>query len=261
MKKAIFSLTILLISSLGQIQAQSVAKYLTAEPSENKTMKHEETEFYTPVPPVVKGVPNFTVPPPDAIVLFGGRNLNNWVSSTGKGAAPWTVANGAFTVKSRAGSIRTKQSFGNCQLHIEWRTPYPPKGEGQGRGNSGIFLQSQYELQVLDSYNAETYSNGQAGSIYKQHAPLANACLAPGQWQSYDIYYRAPVFNDDGSLQSPAYITVIQNGILIQNNADIKGKTLYVGHPWYEKHGPLPLELQDHGDTVSYRNIWIRELK
>lgn len=261
MKKAIFFLAILLIGSMGQLVAQGTEKYLTSEPPENKTMKHEETEFYSPVPPEVKGVPNFAAPPADAIILFNGKNLDNWVSSTDGGAAKWTVANGILTVKKRAGAIHTKKSFGNCQLHIEWRTPAPPTGEGQGRGNSGIFLQSQYELQVLDSYHADTYSNGQAGSIYKQHAPLANACLPPGQWQSYDIYYRAPVFNGDGSLQSPAYITVIQNGILIQNNADIKGKTMYIGHPWYEKHGPLPLELQDHGNPVSYRNIWIRELK
>jgi hypothetical protein len=235
MKKAIFFLAILLISSIGQLLAQNVAKYLTAEPPENKTMKHEETEYYSPVPPEINGVPNFAAPPPDAIILFNGKNLNNWVSSVDGGRAQWTVSNGVLTVKKHAGAIRTKQSFGNCQLHVEWRTPTPPTGEGQGRGNSGIFLQSQYELQVLDSYHAETYSNGQAGSIYKQHAPLANACLPPGEWQSYDIFYKAPIFNDDGSLQSPAYITVIQNGILIQNNADIKGKTMYIGQSLVRK--------------------------
>jgi hypothetical protein len=261
MKKTIFVLTIFIVCSTGQLLAQHAATYLTAEPPENKTMKHEETEFYTPVPPEVKGVANFETPPPDAIILFDGKNLDKWVSSVNSGAARWTVSNGVLTVKSHAGAIRTKQSFGDCQLHIEWRTPTPAKGEGQGRGNSGIFLQSQYELQVLDSYKAETYSNGQAGSIYKQYPPLANACLPPGQWQSYDIFYKAPVFHEDGSLESPASITVVQNGILVQNNAAIKGKTLYVGHPWYEAHGMLPLELQDHGNPVSYRNIWIREIK
>lgn len=261
MKKTIIVLTIFFFGSAGTLLAQHSTKYLTSEPPENKTMKHEETEIYTPVPSEVKGVPNFAVAPPDAIILFDGRNLDKWVSSVNGGPAQWTVANGILTVVKHAGAIHTKQAFGDCQLHVEWRTPTPPKGEGQGRGNSGIFLQSQYELQVLDSYHATTYSNGQAGSIYKQHPPLANACLPPGKWQSYDIFYKAPVFHDDGSLESPAYITVLQNGILIQNNADIKGKTMFVGHPWYEKHGPLPLELQDHGNPVSYRNIWIRELK
>jgi len=134
------------------------------------------------------------------------------------------------------------------------------KGEGQGRGNSGIFLQEQYELQVLDNYNNKTYSNGQAGSLYKQAIPLANACLPPGQWQTYDVIYTAPRFNADGTVASPARVTVIHNGVLVQNNYALLGKTLYIGKPFYEKHGDLPIALQDHGDLVSYRNIWLRKL-
>jgi hypothetical protein len=217
------------------------------------------TEAWTPVPPVVVPGNNGTAPS-DAIVLFDGKNLDEWINVKGE-AAGWTVHDGIVTVKAGTGFIVSKKQFADCQLHIEWRTPSEVKGEGQERGNSGVYIQNRYELQVLDSYDNPTYSNGQAGSIYKQHIPLVNASLKPGEWQTYDIIYTAPRFNEDSSLKSPAYITVLQNGILIQNHVEIKGTTLHVGKPKYEKHPfKQPLALQDHGNPVSYRNIWIREL-
>lgn len=216
------------------------------------------TEVWEPVPAVVTPGAGTTAPS-DAIVLFDGKNLDKWESDKG-GAAPWTVSNGAMTVVPKKGGIKTKESFEDFQLHIEWRSPSVVKGEGQGRGNSGIFLQSNYELQVLDSYNSKTYSNGQAASMYKQSIPLVNACKKPGEWQVYDVIWTAPRFNGDGTVKSPARITVLQNGVLVQNNTALLGKTLYIGTPFYEKHGAMPLALQDHGDLVSYRNIWIRKL-
>lgn len=222
-------------------------------------MKPEETEYWEPVPPVVTpGVNN--APPSDAIVLFDGKNFDQWESTSDHGPVKWELNDGAMTVVNGAGSIQTRQSFGDCQLHIEWRTPAEVKGKSQGRGNSGIFLQSRYELQVLDSYNNRTYSNGQAGSIYKQAIPMANACKGPGQWQTYDIIYTAPRFADNGSLITPAYITVLQNGVLVENHFQIMGNTEYIGLPKYTKHGAAPLQLQDHHNPVSYRNIWIRKL-
>ena len=166
-----------------------------------------------------------------------------------------------MTVTPGSGEITTKESFGDCQLHIEWRAPSVVKGEGQGRGNSGIFLMSQYELQILDNYNNKTYSNGQAASIYKQLIPLANACRPPGEWQTYDVIFTAPTFNEHGILKTPARITVLHNGVLVQNNATIWGGTQYIGIASYDAHADkLPIILQDHGDLVSFRNIWIRNL-
>jgi hypothetical protein len=219
----------------------------------------KETEQWTPVPPKVDPG-NATKAPSDAIVLFDGTSLNQWVSAKNGAAAPWDLGKGLFTVKPGTGDIVTKEKFGDCQLHIEWRTPAGIKGEGQDRGNSGIFFQQQYELQVLDNYTNVTYSNGQAGSIYKQAVPLVNACRKEGEWQSYDVIFTAPKFNADGSLASPARITVLQNGVLVQNNFTLKGKTEYIGQPTYTAHGPMGIELQDHGHLVSYRNIWIRRL-
>ena len=200
-----------------------------------------------------------TQAPSDAIVLFDGTHFNEWRQLDGKDVQ-WTLADGAMTVKPKTGDIQTKKEFGDIQLHIEWRTPEVVKGEGQGRGNSGVFLQSRYEVQVLDNYNNKTYSNGQAGSLYKQSIPLVNACRKPGEWQSYDMIYIAPRFNQDGMLISPAYITVLHNGIVIQNHTAIKGTTEHIGMPKNIAHGKAPLVLQDHSDLVSYRNIWVREL-
>lgn len=201
-----------------------------------------------------------TEPPSDAIVLFDGKSLAEWVDKDG-GAAKWKIGGGAFTVTKGTGDISTKRAFGDVQLHLEWRTPKKVSGEGQGRGNSGVFLQGRYEVQVLDSYNNRTYSNGQAGSIYKQYIPLVNASRGPNEWQTYDIIFIAPRFKADGTLETPGRLTVFHNGVLIQNNVELKGETVYRGQPFYKAHAlKAPLKLQDHGNPVSYRNIWIREL-
>ncbi len=197
--------------------------------------------------------------PSDAIVLFDGKDLSNFISFDGS-EAKWEVKDGAFTVRKGSGIIKTKQAFGDIQLHIEWRSPTEIVGEGQGRGNSGIFFQEKYELQVLDSYESQTYSNGQAGSIYKQSMPLANPTRQPGEWQVYDIAYTAPTFSESGRVVNPAHITVFLNGVIVQNNTEIRGPTEYKGLPVYIQHGKGSLVLQDHGNPVSYRNIWVREL-
>ena len=199
-----------------------------------------------------------TSAPSDAIVLFDGKDFSQWESVQG-GEVKWALEGGAMTVVGQTGNIQTKQSFGDCQLHIEWKTPEKVVGEGQGRGNSGIYFQKQYELQVLDSYDNKTYFDGQAGSIYTQNPPLVNACRKPGEWQTYDVIYMAPRFNADGKVEIPARITVIHNGVLIQNNFIIKGTT-YGKTAGYKPHAKMPIELQDHSNPVSYRNIWIREL-
>jgi hypothetical protein len=217
------------------------------------------TEVWDPEPELVlPGVGNKA--PSDAIILFDGKNLDKWTDQ--KGNKPgWIVKDGIVTVKPGSGSIITKQNFADCQLHIEWRTPSVVKGEGQERGNSGVIMQSRYELQILDSYKNRTYSNGQAGSIYKQYVPQVNASLKPGEWQKYDIIYTAPRFNIDSSVKTPAYITVLHNGVLVQNHVAIKGTVAHVGQPKYQKHAfALPLLLQEHEFPVSFRNIWIREL-
>jgi hypothetical protein len=198
-------------------------------------------------------------PPSDAIALFDGKDLSQWKGDK-NGPAKWEVNDGVATVNG-TGSISTRQEFADCQLHLEWATPEKVEGEGQGRGNSGILLQGRYEVQVLDSYINKTYYHGQAGSIYKQYAPLVNACRKPGEWQTYDIIFHAPRFDADGQLQKPGTVTVLQNGVLVQDNIEIKGSTGPVGAPKYRAH-PLKqsLVLQDHHNPVRYRNIWIREL-
>lgn len=228
----------------------------------------EDTEAWSPVPPVVRPGATNDQPPSDAVVLFDGRNLDEWVAKDGSPAG-WTVANGVMTVNKQAGDVRTRRTFTDYQLHIEWRIPENITGSGQARGNSGVYLASTennsegYELQVLDSYNNSTYVNGQAGALYKQHPPLVNAMRPPGQWQVYDIVWTAPRFNRDGSLRSPGYVTAFHNGVLIQNHAELRGKTLYIGKPSYRAHGASPILLQSHGDPsepISYRNIWLRPL-
>ncbi len=197
--------------------------------------------------------------PSDAIILFDGRDLSKW--STVAGAdAKWEVKDGAFTVTKGLGDIKTKQTFGDMQLHIEWRTPSVIVGDGQGRGNSGIFLAERYELQVLDSYESPTYSNGQASSIYKQAIPLVNATRKPGEWQVYDVVFTAPKFSDNGRVVTPASVTVFHNGVVTLNHYIITGPTEYKGLPVYKAHGKASIKLQDHGNPVSYRNIWVREL-
>ena len=230
----------------------------------------QDTEVWEPVPKVVAPGSSLGAAPADAIVLFDGRNLDEWVSATAqKSAARWTVADGVMTVDKKAGNIETKRSFTNYQLHLEYRVPAGTTGEGQGRGNSGLFLASTgpgdagYELQILDSFENKTYANGQAGSIYKQSIPLANASRKPGEWQAYDVVWTAPTFNADGSVKTPASVTAFHNGVLVQNHFVLKGETLYIGAPQYKKHGPSPIKLQAHGDPsppISFRNIWVREL-
>ena len=241
---------------------------INAHAQETDAEKSKRTEVWSPVPKIVTPAKNSGSPPSDAVILFNGKNLNQWVSTKDSTKpAMWTVSNDILTVKKGTGNIETKQSFLDYQLHIEWRIPKNITGSGQARGNSGVFLaawgtgESGYEIQILDSYKNDTYVNGQAGSIYKQHIPLANANLPPGEWNVYDIAWTAPRFNDDGSVKSPGMITAFLNGILVQNNVAIKGETRWIGAPEYKKHGPLPIMLQDHGDpspAVSFRNIWVR---
>ncbi len=226
---------------------------------EQRQWPPELTEVWEPEPPkVTPGEAG--APPSDAIVLFDGKSLDEWVAARDGSKAGWTVSDGHMTVKPRTGDIMTKREFGDFQLHIEWRAPSEVSGEGQGRGNSGVFLQGRYEVQVLDNYDNRTYSNGQAGSIYKQSLPLVNACRPPGEWQAYDIIYTAPRFNEDGIRVSPGHVTVLHNGVVVQNHTEIEGTTEYIGRPKNIAHGKAPLRLQDHGNLVSYRNIWIREL-
>ncbi len=219
----------------------------------------ESTEIWEPQPRKVEpGQGN--QPPSDAIVLFDGSDLSEWEHPDGS-AAKWNVHDGMVTVKPGTGTIQTKKEFGDIQLHIEFKCPEDDHDEGQGKGNSGVFLQGRYEIQVLDNYENKTYANGQVGSIYKQHIPRVNASRKPGEWQSYDVIYQAPRFNDEGRVIIPAQITVLHNGVVIHNSVKIQGNTSYIGAHQYEEHDlKEPLTLQDHGDLVSYRNIWVREL-
>lgn len=219
----------------------------------------ELTEVWTPVPPIITapagGIPS------DAIVLFNGKDLNAWESAKDGAAAPWKLEDGAMVAVAKTGDVRTKQGFGDIQLHVEFRTPAKVVGESQGRGNSGVFFMGQYELQVLDSYNNKTYVNGQVASIYKQHIPLVNAARPPGEWQTYDAVFLAPRFDAAGKLVRPAYFTVFHNGVLAQYHVAVRGPTAWRGTPPYVAHpNKLPLQLQDHGNPTAFRNIWVREL-
>jgi hypothetical protein len=232
--------------------------------------KPSDTELWTPEPPVVTPGPAVSeAPPSDAIVLFDGTNLDQWVKVGTDEPAQWTLVDGTMKVNKKGGNIETKRKFKDYQLHVEYQIPADIKGDGQARGNSGVFLASTgkgdngYELQVLDNYNNKTYVNGMAGSIYKQSIPLANACRKPGEWNYYDIAWTAPRFKPDGTLASPAYITVFFNGILVQNHFELKGETLYIGQPEYKPYDTAPIKLQAHGDgsaPISFKNIWVREL-
>lgn len=216
-----------------------------------------DTEVWDPEPKLV--TPNPV--PSDALVLFDGTSLTNWQHGDGRDAE-WLISGGAMTVKPGSKGIKTKQSFCNVQLHVEWRSPELVEGhKGQHLGNSGIFLQGRYEVQVLNSHQNRTYANGQAASIYKQSPPLVNASLPAMQWQSYDIIYSAPEFDEKGNVKDTARVTVLHNGVLVQNHFEIQGATTYRGKPKYPvAHGCAPIFIQDHGSLVSYRNIWVREL-
>jgi hypothetical protein len=211
-------------------------------------------------PPIVTPGRTNSDPPSDAIVLFDGKDLSHWRSADG-GPAKWLVRDGYVEVAPGTGEIATADKFGDVQLHIEWATPGVVKGDGQERGNSGVFLMGHYEIQVLDSYQNETYYHGQAGSVYKQYAPLVNASRKPGEWQAYDIIFHAPRFDDQGKVTDRARVTVLHNGVLIQNNVEIYGNTYHDRPALYTAHAPEEsLRLQDHGNPVRYRNIWIRRL-
>lgn len=221
--------------------------------------KPELTDQWEPVPPKVTPGEG-TAAPSDAIILFDGKDLSKWESEKG-GPAPWKVENGCFTIVPDKGSIQTKQSFGDVQLHIEFREPFDFVGWGQDHGNSGVYLQKRYEIQVLDCYDNKTYVNGQTGALYKQYPPLVNACKPTGEWQTYDIVFMAPRFNENGALFAPATITLLHNGVLVLNHVTVQGTTENVGLPKYVSHNlKQPFLLQDHGNPVSYRNIWVREL-
>jgi len=233
-------------------------------------MNHFMTEIWEPEVPLVQAAEKAGDAPSDAIVLFDGTDIDKeWEETAGYGpnsgfkAATWIIQNGAMQSVQGSGSLSTKRKFTDFQLHIEWKTPSEITGEGQGRGNSGVYLQGLYELQVLDSYNNRTYRNGQAGALYKQYAPLVNASRGPGEWQSYDIVYTAPTFgNDSTTYFTPPRVTAFHNGVLIQNNVALRGPTTYIGIPEYlvTKHGPGSIMLQQHGNPVAFRNVWIREL-
>lgn len=209
----------------------------------------QDTEVWDPEPKIVTPGALDSAPPFDAIVLFDGKNLDEWVNTQDRQPASWIVHDGVMTVKKGPGAsnIETRRSFHNFQLHIEWKIPENVTGTDQGRGNSGVFLASTgrgdagYELQILDSFHNRTYANGQAGSIYKQGIPLVNPARRPGEWQTYEVIWMAPVFNADGSLQTPAYATVFFNGVLVQNHFELKGETLYIGKPFYKNSIPLRL--------------------
>ncbi|HET6426642.1 MAG TPA: DUF1080 domain-containing protein [Planctomycetaceae bacterium] len=193
-------------------------------------------------------------PPNDAVILFNGSDLSQW-----NGGDKWLVEDGVATAKG--GGITTKESFGDCQLHVEWASPEKVEGSGQGRGNSGVYLMGRYEVQILDSYDNKTYFDGQAGSVYKTKPPLVNASRKPGEWQSYDIIFHAPRFDDHGSLLKPGYVTVLHNGVLVQDHTELLGKTDYENPPAYSPHPERqPISLQFHGNPVRFRNIWIREI-
>jgi hypothetical protein len=256
--RTLLSLTLAAIALSG-----APASAQTAPP---QTMKPQETEVWSPTP--TKITPTKAAPS-DAIVLFDGSSLGEWVNVKDGAPAGWTVADGMFTVNKPVGNIQTKRNFKNYQLHLEWRVPANITGTGQGRGNSGVFLASTgtgdagYELQVLDSFDNPTYVNGQAGSIYKQHPPPVNASLPPGQWQTYDVIWTAPTFDAAGAVKTPARVTALHNGVLIQNDAVLAGETLFIGKPRYKAYDRAPIKLQAHGDKsepVSFRNIWVREL-
>jgi hypothetical protein len=261
MNKNFSFVKMLLVIAICNVSVTLAAQDKYPEP---EPMKPKMSEFWTPQPLIVtpgtatdKAVIS---PPSDAIVLFDGKDLSAWKSSSKEGGDPkWLVKDGIL-IATPTGGIETKQHFDNFQLHVEWRIAENVTGKGQGRGNSGVFMQGLYEVQILDSYQNETYINGQAGSIYKQSPPLVNAMRKPGEWNVYDIIYSAPIFKKDGTYRIPPRITVIHNGVVIQNNTTILGTTEYIGHPKVVEHGAGPVLLQDHGDAVSFRNIWIREL-
>ena len=236
-----------------------VFKFIVSSYLFGQALVPEATEIYREVEMVTPGEGNGA--PSDAIILFDGTNLDAWESSNDGDIAPWKIENGIITVVPGTGYIKTKQAFADVQLHIEWLAPVDEGKQGQLYSNSGIFFMGKYEVQILNSYENPTYNNGQAASVYKQHIPSVNASKPVGVWQEYDIIFMAPKFSEKGNLVAPSRITVFHNGVLVQNNVELLGPTLYIGSPYYQLHeSKLPLELQDHGDPIQFRNIWLREL-
>ncbi len=265
------------IFGLIGIAAVGVAGILAQNPQKKEPIQYVETptgrwmvhDENRPAPPIITpGACDAQVPPvkapSDAIILFDGRDLSNWSSEKGE-PSKWIVRDGYMESVKGAGYVRTRQEFGSCQLHVEFATPTVVTGTGQGRGNSGVFLQGYYEVQVLDSYENKTYPDGQCGALYGRAVPLVNACCKPGQWQTYDIVYHRPNFDPAGKVTKKANFTVFQNAVLIQDHVDLEGGTGWNGpHAVtnYVAHGDKgPLMLQDHNNPVRFRNIWIRELK
>jgi hypothetical protein len=253
--KVIVCLLLAMVLSVSCLAAMGAGKYEVHD-------KRREN------PTVVKPPMRLGQPPSDAIVLFDGENTSEWISEKDGGKVKWNVENGYMEVVRKTGGIRTKKSFGNCQLHIEWRTPedIDPAITDQKRSNSGVFLMDRYELQVLDSYTKnnyednKTYADGQAAAIYGQHPPIVNACRSPGKWQSYDISFLRPLFDENGKLVRKARITVLHNGVVVHNNLEIEGTTHHKRKAGYKPHEKGHIRLQDHGNPVRFRNIWIREL-
>ena len=253
-----------------------ISSYLNAQqPNWDSLFKEAaKTEIYTPVPPIVTPGNRPQDAPSDALILFNGKSLDAWYGDDSTKTPGWDIAGGIVTVNKKMGGIMTKQKFMDYQLHLEWRIPGNITGSGQERGNSSVllaylgmndkfFFEQGYDLQILDSYKNDTYVNGQNGALYKQYIPLVNACKKPGEWQTYDIIWKAPRFNNDSTLKSPAYLTVMQNGVLIQDHVEVKGQTFWIGNPIYKSHGASPIRLQAHPDPsnpVIFRNIWIRPL-
>ena len=239
--------------------AAAAAMTLSAAAQEQWPVHDPARPLPTVVAPGPAGPP---VPPPaDAIVLFDGRDLGRWTDAKGQ-PARWKVENGYMEVVPKTGGIRTVDGYGDCQLHVEWMAPSPAKGTGQDRGNSGVFLMDTYEVQVLDCYGNKTYADGTAAALYGQFPPAVNACRPPGEWQTYDIVFHRPRFASDGTLASPAWMTVFHNGIVVHDNAVLTGPTAHKARPPYKAHAVrLPVSLQDHDHPVRFRNIWLRELE
>lgn len=265
----ICALVLLILGGLMSVaQAQQPTPQYTPQQVEEVRKKAIEMGLLRPAQDAPKKEPKVVTPgakasdpPSDAVVLFDGKDLAAWKSLRDGSDAKWLVQDGYMQVQPRTGDIATKQEFGDCQLHIEWATPSEVKGDGQGRGNSGVFLMGRYEVQVLDSYQNPTYFHGQAASVYKQHAPLVNASRKPGEWQTYDIIFSPPEFDEIGNNIKRARVTVFHNGVLVQNNVEIYGETFNDRAAQYIPHGPKgPLKLQDHGNPMRFRNIWIRSL-
>jgi hypothetical protein len=259
MRKRMF-FAILTTATIGLLVLSSIAQTNRRAAELQKWGIHDETRTLPQSVDPGPAQPPAPVPG-DAVALFDGKDLSQWTNVKGE-AAGWQVKNGYMEVVRNSGGIKTKRGFGDCQLHVEWAAPSPAAGSGQNRGNSGVFLMDTYEVQVLDSYNSTTYADGMAAAIYGQYPPLVNACRKPGEWQTFDIVFRAPRFDEAGALKAPARMTVFHNGVLVQDNEELTGPTAHKARPAYKAHANnMPISLQDHGHPVRFRNIWIRELQ